>query len=234
MNEKVFAIILTGGMGVRIQRSTSHTIPKQFIEVCEKPLFSYALDTCNEMKDINELYLVINKDYEKRYSDALKTFKPQKPFSIIHGGRTRLWSLAHAIEGISDEGTVVVQNGVSPLTDEDLMRKCIQVCRETRESVSGFVPTYYTTFVRDGDLLGNVIDRNTLGHTVDPQVYIVSFLRELISFARDKAIDEKSVVEIVRHFDKPIHLVESTYENLKVTTPLDLDIASLLIKKNRK
>src|SRR3990172_9200021 len=110
---EVTAIVLSGGTGSRFHGSF---IPKQFVEIDNKPILAYCLDTYEAHPMIDEVTLVINEQYEQLYYDICSTFGYLKVRRFVPGGATRQESVARGLAAIDLCEIVVVQDGVRPFS----------------------------------------------------------------------------------------------------------------------
>lgn len=214
------AVILASGSGTRFG---GHSVPKQLTELMGKPLFVHALETYRKIQEIDRSYLVVNPVFAEQFAKILHEFGWQNEVTTLEGGRTRQVSISNALQAIPEEdGLVVLQNSVSPLTSEELIRECLEAAHDV-EAVQAYCPAYHTIFELAGDRLGSVLQRSGLGYTCDPTVYRVSLLRRVFShLERSGGLQGEDTLSVVRALGVPVTLVRSDYENTKVTTRFDL------------
>jgi 2-C-methyl-D-erythritol 4-phosphate cytidylyltransferase len=227
--EDVFAIILAAGKGVRFEGSE---YPKQFTRILGKPLFIHCLETYFSMKEVKNIYLVINEEFKKLFNRVLSEYQYTERVIIIPGGIDRQHSVTQALDRISINGVVVVQNGVSPVTSSTLIRKCIQVAKE-KGAVTAFVNPFHTVFEKEGEELDKVLERKSLGYTCDPQVYRISIIKEAIAYAKHHGLKDRPTVDLVRRLGLPVYLVESDPSNIKVTINADISAIEHILKNTQ-
>src|SRR5690554_1114280 len=123
MMENVYAIILAGGKGNRLQNKT----PKQFLRIEEKTILEYTIEKFNENDYIDDIIIVVNSenrrlDLEKKISDEYK-----KVIGIVTGGRTRRESTCNGLKLIKDnESLVLIHDAVRPFVSHDTINRCIK------------------------------------------------------------------------------------------------------------
>lgn len=226
-DRKVTAVILTGGSGSRVSGSKE---PKQFIEIAGQPLFVHALLTYSNMNEVDDICLVINNNYLPRYKSILKEHNIKKVKCITSGGKYRHESIRNALKEINPYGIVVLQNGASPVTSAELIRRCIESAK-TKGAVSAFVPSSHTVFIQDNKQIRSVMERENTGYTCDPQAFHTELLAKAIEFS--EKIDcgrDMPTVELVNRLGNPVHLEESSMDNLKVTTSSDIKAIEYVIQ----
>jgi len=227
---KSTAIILTGGYGIRVRSSR---VPKQFIELKGKPLFIWCIETYDKINEIDEIILVINREFEQLYLKILKKNRFRKLTKIVYGGKYRQNSIKNALKRVKHTGFVVIQNGVSPFTSARLIKRCLKIAMK-RKIVSAFIPAQNTFFVKKGGRIKKVLERKNVGFTCDPQVYKVSIVRKILQLSESKKNKDLPIVDLLRKNGKSIFLVKSCTNNLKVTTEMDTRILNYLFKQERK
>jgi 2-C-methyl-D-erythritol 4-phosphate cytidylyltransferase len=228
--DKVTAVILTGGEGQRFKESN---LPKQFIEICGKPLFLYALNTYEKIDEIDDICLVINRKYANKYEEILSKYSSRKHILRVYGGVYRQESVQSALNVIKHNGLVAIQNGVNPLTSMAVIKGCIKSAH-LHGAVTAYLPAGHTVFARSDQYLDRILDRDQLGYTCDPQVYRVDLIRAAISRAQSAGKDIPTVT-LMRQMGHEVRLVPSDESNIKLTTSADIAILEyLLVKKNQQ
>jgi len=231
--DRVYAVILTGGKGVRVARGSSTSLPKQFLKILGKPVFMHCLTRYLKMPEVDEVLLVMNPRYEGMYDALLRKYRLDGKVRRVKGGKTRLISAGNALEHIEGPGIVVLQNGNSPATCEETIRKCIRLAKR-KKAVTAYIPAFFTTFEIGKKGLEVPLKRGKTGYTCDPQAYDVQVLKKALDYARKRGIKESPTVELVRKTGRSVHLVESGMENVKITTRADLAAAEAVLKERSR
>jgi 2-C-methyl-D-erythritol 4-phosphate cytidylyltransferase len=224
--DKVSAVILTGGEGSRIKEAS---LPKQFIEICGKPLFLYALETYANIDEVDDICLVMNRKYVKRYKEILERCTFRKNIRQVYGGAYRQESVENALNIITHNGLVAIHNGVNPLTSASVIKDCIKSAH-LLGAVTAYLPASHTIFSISDQGFDRILERNQLGYTCDPQVYRVDLIRAAISCARNAGKDIPTV-ELIRQMGHQVSLVQSDESNIKLTTSADIAIIEYLMTK---
>ena len=223
-NVKVTAVLLTGGEGRRFKDAG---LPKQFTEIRGKPLFIYSIETYESIAEVDEICLVINNDYKHIYDNLLRRYSFNKLGLLVKGGLFRQQSVRNALELITHDGLVVIQNGVNPMTPAHLIQGCIGEAYITG-AATAYVPASHTVFEMNDQAVQQVLDRNLLGYTCDPQVYRVDVIKKALLQSKDEDKDIPTV-DLVKRIGHPVGIVRSDETNIKLTTNEDLSIIRNLI-----
>jgi 2-C-methyl-D-erythritol 4-phosphate cytidylyltransferase len=129
-------------------------------------------------------------------------------------------------------GPVLIHDGVRPLAGEELMRTCVEASRRTGAAVA-CVPVKASLRKRT-DTGSVAVDRSQFVEVQTPQVFdFTSLLEAYRRRPHDQFTDDASLYEAVFPASR-IELVEGHYENLKITTRDDLELARRLIKRAEK
>ena len=234
------AIVLAGGKGTRMNSE----IPKQFLVVGGKPLISYSLDVFEKSPFIDAIIIVTSQDYTGYMKALVKENGYKKIAGIALGGKERYDSVHSGLELIqtlmsSGAGQLsrdeeFIHDGARPCVTAQIIYNCMQDVMEYKACVAA-VPVKDTIKVVDkAGMSVNTPDRSTLWQIQTPQ----SFEYELIMDAYEKMIkdsargnitDDAMVVE--KYTSVRVKLTQSSYKNIKITTPDDIIIAESFIKK---
>ena len=154
-----FAIIIAGGSGQRMGQN----IPKQFINVYDKPVIIYTLEAFQRYPSIDEIYCVCIDGWQDILRAYSKQFNITKLKDIFTGGATTQESIRNGVFGIKnakENDIIVIHDGVRPLVDDFVLSDVIIKCQECGNAVSS-MPYNEQIFVKDSektikDVLGDV------------------------------------------------------------------------------
>lgn len=226
----VAAIILTGGDGTRMK---GVKIPKQFIEVCGKPIFIHCMEIYDKIREIDEICLVVNQRHQSRYVDSLSSYRIKKLKHIVPGGRVRQDSIRNALEKVQTAGFIVVQNGVSPTVPSSLIRKCIATAGR-KGIATAYLPAYHTVFCKNANRIKNVLERGKLGYTCDPQVFRSNILQKTLEKVRKNLPNDVPLLSLAAKLGYRAYLVKSDMSNLKVTVESDLKAIEYILESTKE
>lgn len=220
----VSAIVLAAGSGSRMKSD----IPKQFLEICGKPLICYALETFQKSM-IDEIILVTRScdiDYCREHIIGKNAYT--KVTQIVAGGENRFDSVWNGIRATDpDSEIVMIHDGARPFVTQEMIEASIAAARSYRACTTA-VPVKDTIKVVDSEMFGiRTPERNTLYQIQTPQ----TFERKLLWEAYEKmyesgekdATDDTMIVE--RYMQIPAKIVAGSYRNIKVTTKEDIAVA---------
>ncbi|WP_321286494.1 2-C-methyl-D-erythritol 4-phosphate cytidylyltransferase [uncultured Sunxiuqinia sp.] len=219
---KKFALIVAGGVGQRMGAE----VPKQFIRIAGKPILIWTIERFKAFdKDIN-IVLVLPESQFNYWKEIALEFNLSKSIVLAKGGETRFQSVRSGLNQIPDERIVFIHDGVRPLVSSETLDNCYRMALEKGNALP-VAPVVESLRQVDGDQSKHV-DRSQYRLVQTPQTFRSSTIKqayqqaEVPFFTDDASVCEANGV--------PIHLVDGNVENLKITRPIDLVIATALLK----
>jgi len=119
---KKFALIVAGGSGSRM----NNAVPKQFIEINDRPVLMHTLDAFFKFDSKLEFILVLPKDQVTVWKALCQKHQFKTEYKIAFGGETRFQSVKNGLDLISDDGIVFIHDGVRPLVSAKTLKNCFE------------------------------------------------------------------------------------------------------------
>lgn len=187
-----------------------------------------AFEDCEAVK---EIVIVTREDLMGPIAEICSGFT--KIRSVVQGGSSRQESVKLGLLAFSkDVRLAAVHDGARPLVSGELIDKVIRAAHSYGAAAPA-IPVKDTIKVFEGGFIAATPDRSTLRAVQTPQVMD----RDLLLGALEKAEQEGTALtddcSAVEHIGMRVRLVEGEERNLKVTTPLDLKIAELLLEEKK-
>ena len=231
------AIILAGGTGQRMHQE----IPKQFINVNDKPLIIYTLEAFQKHPQIDSILVVCIDGWH----DILKAYARQNHISklkwVISGGSTGQESIRNGVFALENEckedDIVVIHDGIRPLVDENVLSDVIVKCGIYGNAVTSLTYNEQIFVKKDEETTEQYIPRETLRRVSTPQAYKYGTL--LRSYKR--AFEEKIGIygssytnTMMTDLGETLHFAAGSDKNIKITTQDDLELfkALLMLKEH--
>lgn len=225
MQYQEYALIVAGGKGTRIKSK----LPKQFLELCGKPILMHTLEAFFRYSEKIQVVLVLPTDDFQIWSDLCQKHNFNHPVVLQTGGETRFQSVKNGLKKINGPGLVAVHDGVRPLVSEDIIGASFRLAAVHQSAVAA-VRLKESIRMTDQDNT-KAMDRSRFRLIQTPQTFSLDLIRQAYQLREDPAMtDDASVVERLGH---TISLFEGSYENIKITTPEDLVIAEALMNWKR-
>ncbi|MCM2305723.1 MAG: 2-C-methyl-D-erythritol 4-phosphate cytidylyltransferase [Elusimicrobia bacterium] len=215
------AIIVSGGSGSRMGR------PKQFLPLAGSTVAELSLECFVSMSEVESVVLVLGGDSFKEHGARLSGGKVK----VVEAGPTRMGSVRNGFAALPPGVEVVaVHDGARSMITPEIARATFAEAAKSGAAVAA-VPVKDTLKVveKGGKTVAETPDRSRYWAAQTPQTYRYSILKEALEkFAGDAdATDESQLVERCGH---KVALVESSYENFKITTPEDITMAGAIIE----
>ena len=226
---KTVVIIPAGGTGRRM----GGEIPKQYLSLAGIPILVHTLRKFQHSPLVDELVLVVpGGDVAEIRRDMVERYDLSKISLIIAGGRERQDSVRNALAHVRDDHEIIlVHDGVRPFVTGALIERAVAGAKAFGAVTAG-IPVRDT--VKAVDAAGrvvNTVQREGLWLTQTPQ----AFRREVILAAYERAAadgfygtDDASLVE---RMDIPVRMIPGDVDNIKVTTPEDLDLGERMSRR---
>lgn len=222
------AVVLAAGSGSRMKSK----VKKQFMDLLGKPLVYYALKAFQD-SPVDEIILVTGEDaisYCKE--EIVDKYGFNKVKDIVAGGKERYESVFHALAKVSTD-YVLIHDGARAFVDQNMIRTAMEGVVEYNACVIG-MPVKDTIKIADEDgYAKDTPNRSYVWQIQTPQCFISKEITEAYSImmegTRAGITDDAMVME--QYGKRKIKLLEGSYDNIKVTTPEDILIGELLLKR---
>lgn len=224
-------IVPAAGIGVRMGANR----PKQLLEVNGTPILALTLRILQDCDAVDRVILVApEEDLERCRRDIVGRFRLDKVMEVIPGGERRQDSVRLGLEAAGEDfDLVVIHDGVRPLAGGELLEKVVLAAGKYGAAVAG-LPARET--VKEADECGLVVrtlDRSGIWLIQTPQAFSTEILRKAHECARregwPEATDDAALVE---KLGVPVKIVRGSERNIKVTTPLDLEMVRFLLERD--
>jgi 2-C-methyl-D-erythritol 4-phosphate cytidylyltransferase len=223
------AIIVAAGKGARMKSPT----PKQFLNLCGKPMLARTLSAFNRVADIRDILLVVPPAYCDRISAMLSRAVLRKVRAIVPGGKRRVDSVARALEMVSAFGAefVAIHDGVRPLITHRDIRRCMQAARRRGAAIAATLSTDTVKRSTIDGAIEKTIDRSRIWLVQTPQVFRADWLKK--AYARRPLPEVTDDSQLLEKLGKKVYLVPVNKYNIKITEPEDMIVAEALLKNKR-
>ena len=219
--QKKTVIIVAGGSGVRMGTE----IPKQFLLLAGKPILMHTITQFFLFDSSISIIVVLPETYVSQWKQVCDEYKFTIPHTIVVGGDTRFQSVKNALSKIFDTDLIAVHDGVRPLISQSVIARCFEVAAEFGSAIP-VVPILDSLRQQTNDTSCNVLRENYF-IVQTPQIFRSDWLLQAYEKPYESSFtDDASVVEMAGYKMK---LTEGSRENIKITEPLDLKIAALLL-----
>jgi 2-C-methyl-D-erythritol 4-phosphate cytidylyltransferase len=236
---KTVAIIVAGGVGKRIvgdpAKNDEGNLPKQFLPLGDKPILAHTIDKFERCELIDEIIPVVPQDYQGYCSQVIvDKFSFKKVKKIVCGGEERQDSVYLGLEACpKNTSIVVIHDGVRPLVSTEKISESIKLCQQKKAVILAIPPKETIKRVEEGAVV-TTLDRKKLWLVQTPQVFEYQLVWDAYQKARAdgfKGTDDSVLVERLGH---EVIILKGEYENIKITTNEDLEIAESFLNRKKR
>lgn len=230
------AIIIAGGSGARMGQD----IPKQFINVYDKPVLLYTLEGFQKHPQIDAIEVVCIDGWHDVLWAYAKQFNISKLKWVVSGGSTGQESIRNGVYNLegkcADDDIVIIHDGIRPLVDETVLTDVILKAQQYGNAVTS-LPYNEQIFVVDDEISTvKYIPRETLRRVSTPQAYKFGKLLWAYkkAFAEGIGIYGSSYTNTMMvELGERLYFAAGSDKNIKLTTKDDLEMFKAYLKSDK-
>lgn len=222
-------IVLAAGSGKRMGTK----VHKQYLLMGGKPVLYYSLEKFQKSELIDEIILVCGRGEEEYcLHEIVERYGLTKVRKIIPGGAERYDSVWNGLQE-TKEGYVYIHDGARPFVDDAMIARAYDCVSEYDACAAG-MPSKDTVKIADETkTVQQTPDRSSVWIVQTPQVFNTELIRRAYGMLMEcdniHVTDDAMVAE--QMLGCPVRLFYGGYENIKITTPEDLEIAEVFLKR---
>lgn len=225
------ALIIAGGSGQRMKQE----IPKQFLNVYDKPVIVYTLEAFQKHLDIDGIVVVCIEGWESILSAYARQFGITKLSDVVPGGRCGQESIKNGLLAIEKnygpEDIVLVHDAIRPMISQEIISDCIATCKCNGSAIACIPCQEAMLETEDRICATGSYPRERLMRTQTPQAFPLGAFLEAHKEAEEKGItDSVASCTLMNALGKPLYFSAGSEKNLKLTTLDDLDLFKALLK----
>lgn len=221
------ALIIAGGSGKRMHQD----IPKQFINVYDKPIIVYTMEAFQKHPQIDIIEIVCINGWQEVLWAYAKQFNITKLKYVVEGGKTAQESIRNGVYYLesrcSDNDIIIIHDGIRPLVDADILSDVIVKCQQYGNAVTS-LPYNEQIFVADNEQSTiKYIPRDSLRRVSTPQAYKYGKLNWAYHEAFEKEIGiygSSYTNTMMVELGERLYFAAGSDRNIKLTTQNDLDL----------
>ena len=218
------AVIVAAGSASRMGG-----IDKVMAPIAGEPMIVRTVRQFQACDAIREIIVVTREDLIVPIMDLCHEFSKLK--AVVIGGETRQKSVSMGLNALSDKCKLVaVQDGARPFASWQLIDRVVRAAN-TYGAAAPAIAVKDTVKVVRGGIVSETPDRSALRAVQTPQVFDFDLLRGALKKAEADAVAITDDCAAVEHLGMPVRIVEGEETNIKVTTPLDLKLAELILEE---
>lgn len=223
-------IIVAAGRGVRM----GAPLPKQYLPLEGRPILAHTVQAASSLLTPgDQLILVIPPDDNERVRALLEEYCPGVSLTLVHGGATRGESVLHGLREMSEEiELVAIHDGVRPILRREMWDRLLAAMEGSEAVVPVTRPTDSLRMITpDGG--STVLDRSLVRCVQTPQLFTRKVIVAAYEAEGDTAQTDDAGLYSLHTGRSPL-LIEGDPDNLKITTPRDLALSSLILSPDKE
>lgn len=203
---------------------------KLFLLLENKPILIHTLEVFQRDENCTGIWLAVKPEEREYIQHLLERYDISKVKGLPNGGEERQHSVHACIKEMQQVDIVLVHDAARPFITRDIIAKLVETASEKGAAIAGVRAKDTMKKVRDGVII-ETVDRESLWMIQTPQGFRFDLLAEAEDVAEKVGFlgtDEAMLVERLGH---AVHIVEASYDNLKMTTKEDLVLGEAILRK---
>lgn len=215
--------------------------PKQFLDLDGMPLIIFTLKRLAACPAITDFLVATRAEDVVSLQDKVAKAGLGRPARVVHGGDTRQQSVANALAQVDPATEIVlVHDAVRPFVRREQIERVIAEARTRGAAILG-IPAIDTvkevkraSLPEDVALISATIPRERIVLAQTPQAFSYALLRDAFRKAQDDDVSASDEAAVVERFGHEVFVVLGSERNLKITRPLDMDLARFYLEQERQ
>lgn len=227
------AVIIAGGKGQRMRQD----IPKQFLNVFDKPVIIYTLEGFQRHPEIDAIEVVCLDGWDAVLWAYAKQFQIDKLRWVTPGGETAQESIRNGIlalrEVCSPEDILVIHDGIRPMVEDFVLSDVLLKCRQYGNAVTSLPYNEQIFVMENEESTAQYIPRDTLRRVSTPQAYRF----DKLAWAYEKAFSEGIGIQastyantLMADLGERLYFAAGSEKNIKLTTKDDFELFKCYLK----
>lgn len=221
---KITAVIVAAGRGSRMGAE----INKVFLKIKDKTILEYTLDVLEQNNKIDNIVIVTRECDIEKCNQILLNY--DKISHIVCGGNTRQKSVFNGLMN-SECDYVLIHDGARALIGNDEINNVIDDCIRYECAALGVKCKDTLKMTTNDGFIEKTIDREFVYSIQTPQAFKYSIIKKAHERAIEDGFETTDDCALIEKYDSKIKITEGSYENIKLTTPEDMIIAKMILKK---
>ncbi len=223
-------LLMMGGSGTRFGAA----IPKQYIKVNDRPIFSYILEGYNKLECVDKIIIVSHADWVDYVEEVAKEIGADKLYKVVTGGDTRSDSVKNGLicasEFSNDDDVIMIHDATHPYVDKKGTQEVIEGVKEFGgATLASF--NYDTVYKMDDDhILTNIEPRFNIVAGASPEAFTFRKIYDIyMGSSKEELESMTSAGAIALHYGITMKVIKANVINLKITYADDMDLFIKLI-----
>ncbi len=229
-----YVVVCAGGKGIRM----GHEKNKVFIKIKGREIIARTIKVFDKTEKIKGIIISAAKEDFAEIKKITEREKFKKIIAVVEGGEKRQDSVWNGIKKLKEiakeEDVVLIHNAANPFVKEKTIKECIQEAKKFGASVAAQRVKDTIKRVNEDLLVKETLKRKELWQMQTPQAIIFHIAVKAFEKAHKDGFYGTDDVQLVERIHGKIKIVECSYDNIKITTKEDLELAEKIIEKEEQ
>ncbi|WP_144512628.1 2-C-methyl-D-erythritol 4-phosphate cytidylyltransferase [Bacillus sp. FJAT-22090] len=222
-------LLPAAGSGKRMGASRN----KLFLELRNTPILIHTLHVFEQDPQCKRIILAVKKEEQLFIEKLLVEHHITKVAAITEGGSERQFSVYACLKAAPPEGVILVHDAARPFIKQDVIHQLVQSAGEFGAAVAAVRAKDTMKKVSNG-IIQETVDRESLWIIQTPQAFQYSLLEKAERLAEQEGFLGTDEAMLVERLGEYVRIIESTYDNVKMTTQEDLLFGEAILTKREQ
>lgn len=207
---------------------------KLFMPLEGKPVLAWTLQALDKCAFVDEIVLVAREDRLEQAAELCRQFEIQKVHKIIIGGKNRNESALAGVSAVDrDAKLILIHDGARPLVTEEVVYDAMHTAAMFKCAAPA-VPVTDTIKEKKNDLVTRTPERSGLAAVQTPQAFQAEIIKGALTAAVKSGREYTDDSAAAEAMGFKVHLSKGSPENIKITGPMDLEIAAAILRNRHE
>lgn len=225
---KYNVILPAAGSGKRMGADKN----KLFLELVNKPVLAHTLTVFQEDEACRAIYLAIKPSEKSIIQDMLARYNITKVVAMVEGGSERQYSVNACVKEMESAGIVLVHDAARPFIQTHTIHELMKKAAEKGAAIAGVKAKDTMKRVSNG-LIEGTLNRDNVWMIQTPQAFEFDLLKKAQQQAELDGFLGTDESMLVERIGESVFIVESDYENVKITTKEDLVFGEAIFNRRQ-
>ncbi len=223
----ITAIIPAAGNGSRMASKEK----KQYMKLDKKEILIRTIEKFEKCNLINDIIVVTSQDEVDRCKELIAKYNIKKVVKVVCGGERRQDSIYNALQEVSHESDIVlVHDAARPFVSEKIIIDNINEVSDKVGVITAVASKDTIKVIKNG-FVEETLDRSKLINVQTPQTFNYKTLVKAYDYMVKHDLDVTDDSSLMESIGVKIKVITGSYDNIKITTPDDLLIGELILKR---
>lgn len=203
---------------------------KLFLQLLKKPIIIHTLEVFEQDEACRAIYLAVKPSERTYIQEQLQQYHITKVVAMPDGGEERQHSVYACLKEMNEAEIVLVHDAARPFIKQKTIHQLMQAASEKGAAIAGVRAKDTMKRVTDG-LIEETVDRSSLWMIQTPQAFDFNLLKRAEEQAYQEGFLGTDESMLIERLGEPVYIVESDYENVKITTKEDLIFGEAILSR---